>query len=190
MKRKELWIGVGAIILLFLVAFYLDAKSKAKPEPAVVSEEGMEQVEERVVVDSGVSLDIQNTSYVIGTDTIELVDGVAKSGSRATALLEGPAFTDLNKDGMKDAVVILKDETGGSGIFYYVAVALATGDSQKTTNSLLLGDRVRIREIAVNLGVISVTILERKEGEAVTTQPSVEKILRFALEGEKLVSVQ
>jgi hypothetical protein len=190
MQRKELWIGVGAIALLFIIAFYLDARSKAKPEPEAALEEKVEQVEERVVEDSGVSLDIRNTSYAIGTDIIELVDGVAKRESRTTTLLEGPAFTDLNADGAKDAVVILKDETGGSGIFYHVSVALAMGDSQKTTNSILLGDRVRIKEIAVDKGIISVTILERKDGEPMATAPSVEKILRFTLEGATLVAVK
>lgn len=184
MKRKELWIGVGVIALLFIIAFYLDAKSKTKAEPVVTEE--TEQVDSRVVEDSVGSLDIRNATYQIGEDSLLLVDGTLKGSSRVTKLLEGPAFTDLNKDGAKDAVVILRDETGGSGVFYYVAIALATGDSQKTTNSILLGDRVRIKEIAVNQGIIFVTILERGAADAMTTPPGVGKILRFTLDGDKL----
>ncbi len=191
MKRKELWIGIGVIALLFIIAFYLDAKSKAKAEPVITEEKpAVEQVDGRVTQDSVGSLDIKNASYRIGEDVISLVDGTLKGSSRSTTLLEGPAFTDLNADGVKDAVVILKDETGGSGIFYYVSSVIATGDSQKTTNSMLLGDRVRIKAIAVNLGVISVTILERNATDAMTVPPSVEKVLRFTLEGDTLVSVK
>lgn len=188
MKRKELWIGIGVIALLFIIAFYLDAKSKTNTEPA--QKEEVSQVEERVVEDSGNTLDIQNASYTIGADAVELVDGIAQRQGRMTALLEGPAFTDLNRDGVKDAIVLLKDDVGAGSVLYYVAAVFAEGDTQKTSNSILLGDRIRIKEIAVNLGVISVTILERGASENMTALPSLEKTLQFVVEGETLVQVK
>ena len=196
MKRKEVLVGVVGIVILFALGFIMDARSKGKSEPIVKNEE-VNQVEERVVEDSGTALDIANATYSIEGKPVLLVDGIAKNpvapGSavtQTTTLLEGPAFADVNADGAKDAIVIVRNETGGSGVFYYVASVLTGGANQKTTNSILLGDRIRIKEISVDQSIISVTTLERKVGEPMSTQPSVSKIFKFKVVGTELVSVE
>ena len=115
-----------------------------------------------------------------------LVDGVVSSsvapGSVSivrTSVLEGPAFANVDSDGMRDAVVILRDEPGGTGIFYYVSTLLTNNGVEQSSNALLLGDRVRIKEISVEGGVISVKILERAEGEAMSVVPTVERIMKY-----------
>lgn len=57
-------------------------------------------------------------------------------------------ITDLNGDGIKDAVVILVGNYGGSGSFYELT-ALIGGDPIRQTNSQVLGDRVLIRGIRI-----------------------------------------
>ena len=195
MKQKGVWIGVLLVLIIFGIV-YSRAQRKADTKIQDTVATATTSVDTRVQGDSGLTLDVRNATYTIGADTLAVVDGTVSSNvsgssaTRKTTVLEGPAFADLTGDNVKDGVVLLRDENGGSGTFYYVAAVLADGSSQKTTNSMLLGDRIRIKEISIDNSIISVTILERAEGESMVTAPSVAKTLRYTVDGQKLVSLQ
>ena len=142
---------------------------------------------------SGEPIDVKNANYLIESREILLEDGVASApaapGSASiirTSVLEGPAFADIDGDNEKDAVVILRDEPGGTGIFYFVSTLLTNNGAQRSSNSLLLGDRIRIKEIAIESGLISIKILDRASGDAMAVAPSVEKTLTFRLNSKVL----
>ncbi len=195
MKKKGVWTAALIVIIVLLVVYSrMQRKEATKLSP--VSDSDTTQVDTRVQGDSGLTLDVRNGTYTIDGTPIAVVDGVATSQiadsatMRKTTILEGPAFGDINGDGLKDGVVLLRDETGGSGVFYYVAGVLGQTNSQKTTNAILLGDRIRIKEISLDGNTISVTILERAEGEAMTTVPTVTKVVTFTVRGDALVKNQ
>jgi len=194
-QRREV-IFFAAIAIIVLGGAYWISKNKAvAPVTSNVAEQ-QNQADGRVVLDSGLTLDVRNATYNIDGTSIVLNDGISNSNipgssaSRKTIVLEGPAFADVNGDGAKDAIVILRDETGGSGIFYYVSSVIASGASQKATNSIILGDRIRIKAISIDNGIASITILDREPTDAMAAVPSVPKTLKFKLSGESLVSVQ
>lgn len=198
MKGKEVWIGVVGVLII-LGAVWWSRNHRSIPTPATVSEtqtSDTNQVDQRVVTDSASNLDVRNMTYMIDGTSITLIDGVAQSAienssaKHITAVLEGPAFADLNGDGKKDGLVILRDSAGGSGTFYYAAAVLTNGSTSKATNAVLLGDRVRIKELSIIGGVATVTILDRASGESMTTAPSVSKTLSFKVTDGVLAGVK
>ena len=117
------------------------------------------------------SLDVENAIYRRIYDIpIQLTDGFFEGppyqedgASRPTVRLLDPhqAYGDLNGDGIDDAAVILVENSGGSGTFYYLAPILGK-DSRNTRTmehlingvSLLVGDRFEVRSISINHGHI------------------------------------
>src|SRR3989344_5135694 len=192
MNKKQIIIGV--VILLVAVAgivWYLRISS-------TMSDVRVEStVPTNSLAGSGEPIDVKNANYLIESREILLEDGVASApaapGSASiirTSVLEGPAFADIDGDNEKDAVVILRDEPGGTGIFYYISTLLTNNGNEKSSNALLLGDRIRIKEISIDPGVISVKILVRKDEEAMAVAPTIEKILKFKVTAGVLVALE
>src|SRR4051812_27969272 len=78
-----------------------------------------------------IAADYKDTEYRIDGIPVQLKDGVAEieaapgSVSKITTRYFGSEYmTDLDNDGREDIVFFLTQETGGSGVFYYVVAAL------------------------------------------------------------------
>lgn len=121
-------------------------------------------------------------TYLIDGQQVTLNNGVSEreippgSANKEVVRVFGtPQKGDLDGDGIDDYAMLISQEGGGSGTFYYVAVGLADNISGKIlgTNSIFLGDRISPQNISVNNGVILVNYADRKEGEPMSTQPSV-----------------
>ncbi len=134
--------------------------------------------------------------YTIDDRSVALSAGVAQtpaapgSASMTTTRYFGNEATgDLNGDGAPDIAFILTQDGGGSGTFYYVAVALRRGDGYVGTNAVLLGDRIAPQTTEIHDGLLVVNYAERAPGEPMTAQPSqgVSKYLR--VESGQLVEV-
>lgn len=131
------------------------------------------------------SKDIKNITYVINGETFNLVGGIASnetapgSSTKNTLSIFGePVYGDLNGDEQKkDAAIILVNNTGGSGTFYYAVLAININGEYKATNALLLGDRIAPQTVEINDGTALFNYAERKAGEPMTTPPSVGKSL-------------
>jgi len=104
----------------------------------------------------------------------------ASSSHRTSEIWGSPVAADLDGDGDQDAVVIIATEQGGSGRFYYVAVAELDGGSYTGSTGVLLGDRIAPQSVTFADGVVTVDYAERKPGEPMTTPPSVTTTKRFA----------
>lgn len=131
-------------------------------------------------------------SYRLGPDSVTLVDGIADvpaapaSNSRIrTQILGEPTMADLNRDGIDDAVVILTQQTGGTGTFYYLAAAVATPQGLAGTDGLFLGDRIAIDSVEVIDGRITVRYRTRASDESFAEAPSVERVHDIVLAADR-----
>jgi hypothetical protein len=133
---------------------------------------------------SSSGFDPLNTSYMIEGKTITFVNGAADT---TTKLFGQPTLGDLDHDGKTDAAIILVQQPGGSGTFYYVAAAMNTASGAKGTNAILLGDRIAPQNIGIMNGQIVVNYADRKPGEPMSTQPSVGVTKYISFDGTALV---
>lgn len=141
-------------------------------------------------------LDSQNCSYIIEGESVTLKDGYSEEeiapGSASklmTRYFGNEASGDVNGDGLADVAFILTQEPGGSGVFYYVAVALAGAEGCQGVNAVLLGDRISPQTTEIEGNKIIVNYADRRAGEAMIIPPSVGITKQFALEGSMLKDI-
>jgi len=194
MNKNQTTIGVViAIVLVGLLVWA--AKSNNSAAPTTVSDTDNSELFDlstttntTIYSSTGDPIDVKNQTYLIDDRSIELSAGFNQAGAAGntttttkTKLLDGSAFTDIDGDGSKDAVVIIRDETGGSGVFYYSAVVLSNNGSSKVTNSVFLGDRIRVKSISVLSGVIYIDIMDRNATDSFATPATVEKTITLTI---------
>jgi hypothetical protein len=134
--------------------------------------------------------------YQIDGKSIALVDGLSEaeaapgSASRIiTRYFGNDAIGDLNGDGKKDVAFLLTQDTGGSGTFYYVVVALRAATGYQGTNAVLLGDRIAPQTTNIENGMVVVNYADRRPDESFAIKPSVGISIYLALIDSKLVEV-
>lgn len=123
----------------------------------------------------------RNLPVTLGDQSFTLVDGIAEkpaaAGSAATETVRAvgdPVIGgDVTGDGKPEAALLLTDDPGGSGTFYYAVLALSGTDSWRATNALPLGDRIEPQGIDFADGHFVYRFLERRPGEPMSEPPSV-----------------
>ena len=173
---KKYYISVIILILVLVVGFII-----FKP----YSHEG--EVGNQVLTQ-----DYKNATYIINGQPVTLSNGLseveATPGSATkiiTRYFGNEVKHDLNGDGREDVIFLLTQETGGSGIFYYVVAALNTPKGFIGSQAYFLGDRIAPQTTEMDEGVtamgtkrqnvIVVNYAVRLPGEPFTTQPSLGK---------------
>jgi len=140
-----------------------------------------------------------NGTYKIENDSIRLTNGknekdiAPDSATKIITRVWGePAVGDLNADGSNDVALVLAQNPGGSGTFYYVAASIRDRESQHfiSTNSILLGDRIALQNISIEKGTIIVNYADRKKGESMSTRPSVGFSKYLHIDGNTLKEVK
>ena len=129
-------------------------------------------------------------TYIIDEKSVTLKNGLSEveiapgSASKIiTRYFGNEVKHDFNNDGVEDSVFIISQETGGSGIFYYVVALLNTANGPVGSSGLLLGDRIAPQTTEMGKGnIIIVNYAERKPGESFTTPPSVGKSIWILLD--------
>jgi heat shock protein HslJ len=138
--------------------------------------------------------DHRDAEYVVEGRRVRLVAGVAETeaapGSAAkirTRYFGNEARRDLNGDGREDVVFLLTQETGGTGVFYYVVAALDTAQGYRGSQAVLLGDRIapQSTEIGTN-NIVTVSYADRAPDESFATPPSQAKSIRLLLDAATL----
>ncbi len=159
MKKTIIWLVVLVCVGLLAWKFYPQTVAKLDNNPKVTT-----------------PIDI---SYTIDGKEVKLVNGKAteaipdSSSSIITSVFGQPSLGDLDGDGVNDSVVLITQQTGGSGVFYYAGVALQKDGAYKSIGTVLLGDRIAPQSILVKTDVAMVNYADRKKGEPMTTSPSV-----------------
>ena len=132
----------------------------------------------------------KNATYTIDGTPVTLVSGVSEvaaapgSASKVVTRFFGNEATgDLNNDATQDVAFLLTQDTGGSGTFYYVVVAVKTASGYSGTNAVLLGDRIAPQTTEIQNGEVIVNYADRNAGEPMTAKPSVGKSKHLTLSG-------
>lgn len=133
--------------------------------------------------------EVKNIAVTLDGDTVTLSDGVAEkpaapgSAARNTFRIVGePVMGDVTGDGNADAALLLENDPGGSGTFYYAVLAVDDNGSYRATNAVALGDRIAPRGVEFTDGRFVYRYLERKPGESLAVAPSVEKRTEITLD--------
>lgn len=144
---------------------------------------------EEVIVGVG----YKDATYTIEGASVTLVNGKAETditpGSASklvTTYFGNEARADFNGDGREDIGFLLTQNSGGSGTFYYVVVALQTEFGYRGSNGILLGDRIAPQTTEARDGVLIVNYADRAEGEPMTARPSQGKSLYLRVEDSAL----
>lgn len=124
---------------------------------------------------------VRNVSVSIDNEKFDLKDGVAEkpaapgSSAKNTVRIVGePALGDATGDGKPEAALVIANDSGGSGTFYYAVVAVDHGGSYRATNVIALGDRISPQSVSFTDGHFVYRFLERKSGEPMAATPSME----------------
>jgi len=145
-----------------------------------------------------IASDFKDATYVIDGAVVTLKNGVAEneitpdSASKVvTRYFGNEVYLDLNNDEREDVVFLVTQETGGSGIFYYVVAALNTEEGYVGSQALFLGDRIapQTTEISQNprhVGVVVVNYADRAQGESFAEQPSIGKSIWLKLDSDSM----
>ncbi len=122
----------------------------------------------------------KNSTYIIEGKIITLIDGKAETeivpGSASKTITQyfgNEAKGDFNGDGSEDKAFLLTQNSGGSGTFFYVAVALGGDEGYMGTNAVLLGDRIAPQTTEFRNGEIIVNYADRYPGEPMTVRASL-----------------
>jgi len=98
--------------------------------------------------------------------------------------------SDFNADGKEDAVFLLTQDPGGTGIFYYVAASLGTETGYQGTNAILLGDRIVPQTTEARGNEIIINYADRKPGEPMSAEPSVAISKYFKIVNGRLEAIE
>ncbi len=183
MSKKIILIVIAIIILggLGYWAYQLTIKKASVVTPEKKASVGTP--EQKIAVDP------QNATYMIEGEKFTLVNGKAEKeiapGSASKIITQyfgSEVKADFNGDGKEDVAFLLTQSGGGSGTFYYVAVALGSENGYEGTNAILLGDRIAPQTTEFQNGEIIVNYAERKINEAMTTPPYIGITKQLAVE--------
>ena len=149
-------------------------------------------------LDNNRQTEIYDGTYTINGEKVTLKNGVSEvaiPGSVekiVTKVFGNEVRHDLNNDGREDTVFLLTQETGGSGVFYYVVARINATSGPIGSDAVLLGDRIAPQTTYMDEGtttngtkrqnVIVVNYAIRKVGEPMTTQPSIGKSIWLKLD--------
>lgn len=126
----------------------------------------------------------KNAVYMVGGHSVRLENGMSEisipdSASKIVTMYFGnDVWHDITGDGRDDMTFLVTQQTGGTGLFYYVVAAVNIGQDFDGSHGLLLGDRIAPQTVrALPNGLIEVTYADRAPGESFAVQPSVGKSL-------------
>lgn len=88
-------------------------------------------------------------------------------------LLDFKGTGDINGDGTDDTAVVLINDAGGSGTFYYLGI-LTSGSAPIIENTTFLGDRIEIKGISFVDGKFEVAYLDRDSETSFDAPPTIE----------------
>ena len=140
-------------------------------------------------------LNFKNCTYNIEGQEIALVNGYseisieASSSKIITQYFGNESSGDLNNDGLTDTAFILTQNSGGSGTFFYLVVALENNNTCTGTNGIFLGDRISIQNTEIKDGKIVVNYKDRKDTDPMVSFPSIDITRQFKLENGQIIDI-
>lgn len=143
------------------------------------------------------NFDPLNFTYDIEGEKIKLVDGNSTSdivpGSAEkleTTTFDKPAIGDLNRDGKNDSAILLVQDSGGTGLFYYLVSIINDVGVIKNTNSIFIGDRIDPISVLIKDNRIELNYIDRSPNDPMAAEPTVRTKKLFEVNGVNLVEVK
>ncbi len=189
MNKKATGTSILILVLVVLCIYLFLIQKNKENNTSLISTNNTSTTTLQTAFDgknSSFKIDDVSVTLKNGESSVEIAPG---SASKVTTKYFGNEATgDLNGDGLPDTAFLVTQEGGGSGVSYYVVVALKTSDGYKTTNAFLIGDRIAPQSTEINSSAMElhVNYADRKANEPMTTQPSVGsvKILKVTPDGK------
>ena len=158
---------------------------------------GISQLKSGASATQKLAIDPENYTYTINAKTVTLVNGTATQKetsdpetSSSTWYVGNEAVGDFNGDRVADVAIILAQNTGGSGTFYYVVAILSAESGYTETNAVFFGDRITSQPTEYIQGEIVVNYLDRRVDEPMVAFPTVKKSLHLKVAGDQLMKAE
>jgi len=132
------------------------------------------------LTDLAVTIDDQKFTMANGVAEVPATPGSAIKNT--IGLVGEPVMGDADGDGDLDAALLIQNDPGGSGTFYYAVVAINNDGVYRASNALLLGDRIEPQTVEFTAGRFDYTYAERRAGEPMVAHPSVEKTVSITVD--------
>lgn len=162
---------IKIILASFAVLLLSACSAKSESSVAETSNEGSTVIQN--------SADPSNAGYYIDGIVYTLSNGILDQQIEDSTifnkfkLLEFKASGDINQDSVDDSAVVLINDAGGSGVFYYLGI-LTSGPTPIIENTSFLGDRIEIKEINFVDGNFEVLYLDRDVETSFDQPPTIE----------------
>ena len=190
-KKAKIIIGILLLIIVVL-AVYVFIENKQRPEVNKFL-----NVNTSATSTKNINFDPLNFTYDIEGEKIILVDGTSTQdivpGSAEkleTTVFEKPAVGDLNGDGKNDSAVLLVQDSGGTGLFYYLVAVFNDVGVIKNTNSIFIGDRIEPVSVVIKDNKIELSYVDRNAGDPMTAEPTVKITRSFEIKNRELKEVK
>ncbi|MEI7480043.1 MAG: META domain-containing protein [bacterium] len=118
---------------------------------------------------------IENQKYSLEGGQVEKQLAPGSASVDRVSIFGNPIYGDFNNDGVLDAAVILAQNMGGSGTFYFAALSINIEGFYKGTNAIFLGDRITPKKIEVRNGRAVYNFLDRKITDSFVSKPTINK---------------
>lgn len=189
---KSPWILAFALAVLFPITsacqveqaspivVLTDTPAVAASPSVPLTEQTLENLEYHGIYDQAVKLtsgEYTGPPYVEG------------GASRPVVSLITLANGDLDQDGIPDAVVVLAENSGGSGTFIYLAAVLNENGDPVNTSTILLRDRVQVQSLRVADDQIVVTVLTHAPEDPLCC-PTQQGTMKYRLNAGQLVPLE
>ncbi len=167
-------LAAGAIALASLT-------SACDRGPDPISDEGLGNATYHVAGVEAETVTLTDGEYLLMED-----DG---AGPRLHVRLVSHAAGDLDHDGGEDAAAMLAQNTGDRTILFYLHALVRDGRQATDVASRLVGDRIFVRGLRIDDGMIEADLTVRRPGEPGAVEPSVPVTLRYVLTDRGLMQV-
>ena len=134
------------------------------------------------------SFTIDNTLITLtdGISEIDIVPGAA--AKETTKYFGGELVIDLNNDGVNDRVLLITQESGGSGTFFYLVGVLIIDEKYYGTNAIFIGDRISPQKVYINPDNHKEIVLSYGD-RTIDDSPMNVVTRKFEYKGNKLMGV-
>ncbi len=178
MKRTHIWKALLAVSLATMIALS-SSMVAARAQTGSLAEAALANAEYPIADAPGGKVQLKDGKFEDSATQLNV------------QLIQPTGFGDANRDGKPDAAVTLAVNTGGTGQFVYVAMVLNEDGVAKPVDSVILGDRIKVRSLVFGRNnELRVNMLERRFDQAMADPPTIPVTRRFRLNTDnKLVAV-
>lgn len=171
------------LVILSVVSIFLTACGGGATESAPAATNDVSVVAQNPADPANAPYYIDGIVYTLANGALEQqIDDSEVSNN--FKLLEFKASGDINADGTDDTAVILINDAGESGTFYYIGI-LTSGPTPIIENTSYLGDRIDIKAINFVDNRFEVTYLDRDIETSFDKPASIEIIGIAEIDEEK-----